>query len=291
MLIQGGQMSSGRLKTVFVAGAYWMTWQMSFSATTAPGGALNDSYFEADVCRNCGATLTGPYCQACGQKKADRFGRAHLKDEIWQKLRWFEAEMLKAAFNVSLRPGRVARDYVLGQRKAHVHPLKLLLAAIVILLIVIAQTGYLEAGDTRLSRALELVRAWSKWSFSLGIVAVLIASNLVFRRRQGFNFFEHLVLATYVQFVIIVANIVNLSPLLLRSGPDLVARHRQVTGLYMDWVEAGIVFLAFGQFFAVDWRRQWWWPAIGAAVFYVAKEGLLYLYARAVIRIVIAQLR
>ncbi|QOG07860.1 DUF3667 domain-containing protein [Aureimonas sp. OT7] len=255
------------------------------------GGALNDSYFEADVCRNCGATLTGPYCQACGQKKADRFGRAHLKDEIWQKLRWFEAEMLKAAFNVSLRPGRVARDYVLGQRKAHVHPLKLLLAAIVILLIVIAQTGYLEAGDTRLSRALELVRAWSKWSFSLGIVAVLIASNLVFRRRQGFNFFEHLVLATYVQFVIIVANIINLSPLLLHTGPDLVARHRQLTGLYMDWVEAGIVFLAFGQFFAVDWRRQWWWPAIGAAVFYVAKEGLLYLYARAVIRIVIAQLR
>jgi hypothetical protein len=255
------------------------------------GGALKDSYFEADVCRNCGAALTGPYCQACGQKKADRFGRAHLKDEIWQKLRWFEAEMLKAAFNVSLRPGKVARDYVLGQRKAHVHPLKLLLAAIVILLIVIAQTGYLESGDTRLSRALELVRAWSKWSFSLGIVAVLIASNLVFWRRQGFNFFEHLVLATYVQFVIIVANIINLSPLLLRSGPDLVARHRQLTGLYMDWVEAGIVFLAFGQFFAVDWRRQWWWPAIGAAVFYVAKEGLLYLYARAVIRIVIAQLR
>ncbi len=197
--------------------------------------------------------------------------------------------MLRAAFNVALRPGRVARDYVLGRRKSHVHPLKLLLAAIVILLVVIAQTGYLETTDARLGRALELVRAYSKWSFSLGIVAVLIASTLVFWRRRGFNFVEHLVLATYVQFVIIAANIANLSPLLVRTSPELVARHRLVSGYYMDWVEAGIVFLASGQFFAVDWRRRWWLPALGAAVFYVAKEALLYLYARAVIRIVLTQ--
>jgi hypothetical protein len=198
--------------------------------------------------------------------------------------------MLKAALNVALRPGKVARDYVLGQRKRHVHPLKLLLAAIVILLVVIAQTGYLEVTDARLGKALELVRAYSKWSFSLGIVAVLFASNLVFWRRQGFNFVEHLVLATYIPFVILAANIVNLSPLLVRTSPEIVARHRQFASHYMDWVEAGIVFLAFGQFFAIDWRRRWWMPALGAAVFYAAKEGLLYLYARAVIRIVIVQM-
>ena len=75
----------------------------------------------------------------------------------------------------------------------------------------------------------------------------------------------------------------------LAKAPD-GAQVQTYSAYYMDWVEAGIVFLAFGQFFAIDWRQQWWWPAIGAAVFYVTKEGLFYLYARAVIRIVLAQL-
>jgi len=251
---------------------------------------LTDGYFGAAVCRNCGAPLETKFCASCGQKKAERIGASNLRDEAWDKIRWFEADMVKAAANVALRPGRVARAYVLGERKSHVHPLKLLLAAIVILLIVIAQTDYLGSSDATLNKAIALVQSYSKWSFSLGIVAILIASNIVFWAREGFNFVEHLVLATYTHFVIIVANIVNLSPLLVHSTPELVQAHRASTGIYMNWVEAGIVVLAFGQFFAIDWRRQWWWPAIGAAVFYLAKEGLLYLYARAVVRIVMAQL-
>lgn len=252
--------------------------------------SLAKSWFDAAVCRNCGETLRTAYCEACGQKKAARFGVKNLRDEAWERLRWFEGDMVKAAANVAFRPGTVARAYVLGERKSHVHPLKLLLAAIVILLVVIAQTEYLGTDDATLSKAVALVQSYSKWSFSLGIVAILIASNLVFWSRQSFNFVEHLVLATYVQFVILAANILNMSPLLIHSTPDMVKAHREFASYYMNWVEAGIVFLAFGQFFAIDWRRQWWWPAIGAAVFYLAKEGLLYLYARAVIRIVMAQL-
>jgi hypothetical protein len=251
---------------------------------------LSDGFFDAGVCRNCGASLHARFCHACGQKTAERLTSAHLRDEAWEKLRWFEADMAKSALTVALKPGKVAREYVLGRRKSHTHPLKLLLAAIVVLLLVIAQTNYLGSSDATLSKAVALVQSWSKWSFSLGILAILIASNLVFWSRQGFNVIEHLVLATYAQFVIIVANIVNLSPLLLDSNAELVAAHRFYTGYYMDWVEAAIVFFAFGQFFAIDWRQQWWWPAIGAVLFYVAKQGLFYLYARAVIRIVLAQL-
>ena len=251
---------------------------------------VTGAFFGAAICRNCGAALHGKYCEACGQKKAERLGLSHLRDEAWDKIRWFEADMARSAIRVLLKPGRIAREYVFGQRKSHTHPLKLLLAAIVVLLLVIAQTDYLGTDDARLGKAVELVQSWSKWSFSLGIVAILIASNIVFWSRHGFNFIEHLVLATYTHFVIIVANIFNLSPLLLGSNAKLVASHRFYTGYYMPFVEVGIVFFAFGQFFAIDWRQQWWWPAIGAALFYVAKEGLFHLYALAVIRIVLAQL-
>jgi hypothetical protein len=249
-----------------------------------------DRFFEEPICRNCGEPLRDKYCHICGQKKAQRLNSSHLRDEAWEKLRWFEADMVKSAFRVVTRPGAVARTYVLGQRKSHTNPLKLLLAAIVVLLLVIAQVDYLGTQDERLSKAVALVQSWSKWSFSLGILAILIASNIVFWTRQGFSFIEHLVLATYTQFVIIVANIINLSPLLLDSNAQMVKSHRFYTGYYMPFVEVGIVFFAFGQFFAIDWRQQWWWPAIGAGLFYLSKEGLFYLYARAIIRIVMAQL-
>jgi hypothetical protein len=251
---------------------------------------ITQADFDAPICRNCGASRDFNYCHVCGQKKVDRLGAGHLRDEAWEKLRWFEADMLKSAINVVLKPGITAREYVYGQRKSHTHPLKLLIAAIVILLVVIAHTDYLGSDNETLSRAVELVQTYSKWSFSLGIVAVLIASNLVFWSRHGFNIFEHLVLATYTHFVILVASILNMLPLALAPTFQAVAAHRAASGGYMGWVEAGIVYLAFGQFFAVNWRRQWWWPAIGAAIFFYAKEGLLYLYARAVIRIVMAQL-
>ncbi len=248
------------------------------------------AYFDAAICRNCDAPLDEKFCHSCGQKKAERLGSGHLRDEIWEKLRWFEADMAKSALRVLLKPGKTAREYVLGQRKSHTHPLKLLLTAIVVLLLVISQTNYLGSEDARLSKAVELVQAYSKWSFSLGILAILIASNIVFWSRHGFNFVEHLVLATYTHFVIILANIINLAPLLLDSSAKTVAAHRFYTGFYMPFVEVAVVFFAFGQFFAIDWRKQWWWPALGAALFYVTKEGLFYLYARAVIRIVLAQL-
>lgn len=251
---------------------------------------VSSQLFDDPICRNCGEMLTDQYCHACGQKKAQRLGSVNLRDEVWEKLRWFEADMAKSAFRVMMKPGCVARDYVLGRRKSHTHPLKLLLAAIVLLLLLIAQTDYLGTQDERLSKAVSMVQSWSKWSFSLGILAVLIASNIVFWKRQGFNFIEHLVLAIYTHFVIIVANIINLSPLLFHSTAELVKSHRFYTGYYMPFVEIGIVFFAFGQFFAIDWRQQWWWPAIGAGMFYLVKEGLFYLYARAVIRIVVAQL-
>ena len=106
-----------------------------------------DELFEAGVCRNCGAALQSKYCPACGQKKAERFGFVHLRDEAWDKIRWCEGDMVRAGLTVVLRPGGVAREYVLGKRKSHVHPLKLLLAAIVLLLIVIAQTDYLGSDD------------------------------------------------------------------------------------------------------------------------------------------------
>ncbi|MCA0401379.1 MAG: DUF3667 domain-containing protein [Proteobacteria bacterium] len=257
---------------------------------TPAARSMDEEDFSAPSCRNCGAPLETPFCGRCGQKRVNRLGFGEIRSEVWEKMRYFEGDLVKSAFAVIRAPGLVARDYVLGARKKHVHPLKLLLSAIVVLLLILARTRYLDSSNAVVSRAMEIIRSYSQWSFSLGIVALLIASNLVFWRRLNYRVIEHGVLAVYTHFVILVASIANQLVLMAFYSPAFAKLHRFYSSYYMDAIEATIVFLAFGQFFRIDWRRQFWWPALAALVFVLAKKGLIYLYALLLVKLIIAKI-
>jgi hypothetical protein len=250
---------------------------------------LSDAFFAEAVCRNCGAVLTGPHCAHCGQKKAARIGSSSVRTEIWEKLRLFELDQLQSALRLVTGPGKVARDYVYGVRKRHTHPLKLLLLAIAVLLVVLAQTRYLASANVQVTKVMETVRKYAEWSFSLGLAAIWLASMTGFRKRLGYNAVEHLVLALYTHFVIILANIANQLPLLALRSPAWLAWHKQWSGRYMDVVEAAIVIVAFAQFFVVDLRRQWWRLVLAVVVFVTAKKLLLYAYAWLLVKFVVAR--
>jgi hypothetical protein len=266
----------------------------SMSATTLsrlsvrPDAEL-DRHFAAPLCRNCGATLDTPFCAQCGQPRAKRFGVAAVGSEAWQNWRWFELDTLRSALRLIAKPGTVAREFVLGARKKHVHPLKLLLVAIGLLLLVLAQSRYLDSADANLSRVMALVRDYAKWSFSLGIVAIFSASMLVFRRRLGHNATEHLVLATYIHFLIVAASVINLLPTLVWHTPAFLAAHKAASTIYMNFVEAAIVMLALRQFFLIELPREAWRLLLAGLAFAAIKWLLLRLYAMALVKIVIAQ--
>lgn len=250
---------------------------------------VSDALFVADTCSNCGAVLAAPFCGHCGQKKVGRLRLGQLRIEAWESYRLFDMGLVRSALRLAARPGAVAREYVLGARKQHVHPLKLLLVAIGLLLLVQNQIAYLDSSNTSLGQAMALVKDYAKWSFSIGIIAILATSLLLFRRRLGYNATEHLVLATYTHFLIIAANVINLSVLLVVPHA-WVPLHKQASLIYMGMIESGLVALAFAQFFALDWRRDWPRVLLAAALFLAIKQALLYAYGRAVLKIVLAQL-
>lgn len=250
---------------------------------------LSDAFFAEAICRNCGAELHGAHCARCGQKKAARIGLSSVRTEVWEKLRLFELDHLQSALRLITGPGKVARDYVFGVRKRHTHPLKLLLLAIAVLLLVLAQTRYLNSANVQVSKVMETVRKYAEWSFSLGLAAIWLAAMTAFRKRLGYNAVEHLVLALYTHFVIIVANIANQLPLMLLRSPAWLAWHKQWSGAYMDLVEPAIVLLAFAQFFVVDLRRQWWRLALALVVFVATKKLLVYAYAWLLVKVVLAR--
>lgn len=251
------------------------------------GQHYGTAHFAAALCRNCGAALTTPFCGACGQKRAGRLGARSIGQEAWESWRWFELSLLHGALRLVRAPGTIAREYVLGARTRHVHPLKLLAAAIAALLLVLGRARYLDSASRHVNQAMELVRSYANWSFSLGIVAIALASLLAFRRR-GYNRVEHLVLAAYTHFLVICASIANLLPTLFIRSPEFLVAHKRAAAAYMGAIEVAIVMLAFAQFFRVDWRRDAWRLALAAIVFLAAKWALMRLYAWLLVKFVLA---
>lgn len=213
-----------------------------------------------------------------------------VRSEAWQNYRVFEFGIVKAAWRLAHSPGHIAREFVLGARAKHVHPLKLLLIAIGVLLLVLMRANHLASQDANLSQAMELVRAYANWSVSLGVFAITASSLLVLRWRQPYNFTEHLVLGVYVHFLVIVANIVVWLPALAFRAQEFLAWHKQFRAWPMDGIEALIVLWAFRQFFLLDWRRDWWRLLLAAVAFVAIKYLLVRLYSMVVIKLVLSQL-
>ena len=241
------------------------------------------AHFAASLCHNCGATLATKYCGECGQKRAARFDLGAVGSEAWSSYRLFEMSLVKGALRLMRAPGTVAREYVLGARKRHVHPLTLLLFSVGALLVLLDRTGYLTSGQTDLQGAMKIVVAWSRWSFSLGLFAVIVATWCVFRRRLGYNPVEHLVLAVYVQTLIVAANALHLLPLLFLDTAHWVPLWRKAALWTMSPVEWAIVAMACHQFFRLDWRTDAWRIALALAGYVATKKLLLLAYGRVVL--------
>lgn len=237
------------------------------------------AHFAAPVCHNCGAVLATPFCGQCGQQRARRFGLRSVGGEAWQNYRWFEFALLQAAWQLLRAPGRVAREFVLGARTRHTHPLKLLLIAIGLLLLVLNQAAYLDSRFGNVNQAMAQVKAYANWAFSLGIVAIVAASWTLLRRGQPFNFTEHLVLGVYAHFLVIAANLLNLLPTLVWRAPGWLLAHKAAANLYMPAIEMLIVAIAFRQFFALQGRTQLLRLAAATLLFAGLKWALSRLYA------------
>ncbi|MCC6591861.1 MAG: DUF3667 domain-containing protein [Xanthomonadales bacterium] len=249
---------------------------------------LDDAHFAASACHNCGESLATPYCASCGQKRAERFRLRTIASEAWDKLRLFDFDTLRAIARTLVAPGTVAREFVLGARKRHPHPLKLLLIAIGLLLLVLARSRHLDSRDATVGQAMSLMQSYAQWSFSIGIVAILAASLLAYRRRGGYNFTEHLVLAIYTHFLVILASILSLLPKLVWRSPEFLAMHRSWSGWGMGVIEMMIVALAFTQFFRLDWRRDGASLLIATLAIAGIKWLLLQIYAWLLVKAVMA---
>lgn len=236
------------------------------------------------TCRNCGFALKTAYCSACGQKAASRLSWRAIARETWERVRLFELDTLTTIARLLLSPGRVAREYVMGRRSANMHPLKLLVALVAILVVMLAANQYftsygINGRDVVLDRMAEKVMLYANWSFSLGIFAIFLGSWSVLRRHLGYNVVEHVTLAIYCQSVTLGIVILNLLPTLIWHDPRFIVWHKLASQYYMFAIKLLIVAAGYKQFFLLDLKRDWarWTGAL--ALYALSGWLLLRLYA------------
>ena len=85
---------------------------------------------QKNQCANCGADVSGRYCPACGQLNSD-FHRPiwTLITDVMSDAFSFDGRIARTIPALMLRPGRVTRAYLEGQRARYVPPFRLFLLA------------------------------------------------------------------------------------------------------------------------------------------------------------------
>ena len=111
--------------------------QVGGTAAAAPGA--NPAH--GPQCLNCGATLRGAFCQACGQPAHVHRSLLHLAEEVLHGILHFDAKGWRTLPLLVARPGLLTRRYIDGQRARHVSPLALFLFTVFLMFFVFSLTS------------------------------------------------------------------------------------------------------------------------------------------------------
>lgn len=173
-------------------------------------------------CKNCNHTIEGNYCSNCGQSAhIHSLGFTYFLHEIQHSLLHVDKGILFTTKELFSRPGRTINEYIAGKRVNHFKPFAYLFI-MSSLYVLISHLLKLEDFDTKISFELSPDTVSSKadsqktqnfiltvkdiihwirnhYAYSnLMILPVLsLASFLAFKKR-GYNYFEHLILNTFL---------------------------------------------------------------------------------------------
>ena len=108
-------------------------------------------------CLNCGAPLTGPFCNQCGQHAHVHRTLGAFFHDFAHGVLHFEGKIWRTLPLLVWKPGELTRRYISGQRASFVSPIALFLFSVFLMFAVLSLTGNAHAphlGDNRdLARA------------------------------------------------------------------------------------------------------------------------------------------
>lgn len=89
------------------------------------------------ICKNCGGSFEGNFCNHCGQKNYTENDKSikHLFEEVFHFMTHFEGAFLTTLKTILIHPGRLTVDYCNGIRKKYFKPISFFLFIVILYLI------------------------------------------------------------------------------------------------------------------------------------------------------------
>lgn len=84
-------------------------------------------------CLNCNTQVNGRFCQACGQENLEtKESVGHLVSHFFNDITHFDGQIFSSLKLLIVKPGFLAKDYMIGKRASHLNPVRMyiLMAAI-----------------------------------------------------------------------------------------------------------------------------------------------------------------
>ena len=77
-------------------------------------------------CLNCGTAVIGRYCHVCGQENIEpKESVWHLASHFFNDITHFDGKFFTTLKDVTLKPGFLSREYVLGRRASYLNPVRM----------------------------------------------------------------------------------------------------------------------------------------------------------------------
>jgi hypothetical protein len=214
---------------------------------------MDTSAPSSEACANCNAAIIRGqhYCSICGQKTpTPRLTLREIGMEFVHALAHVDRSALSLIWQLLIRPGVVARDYVAGKRKRYFGPFAFLVVTVAFTSAVIAISGFQAVTSDAPNGLASFLQQHINLLFFVDVPLLAAACRLV-GIREPFNYAEYLVLTSYTGGLHTLFYALVVIPVwyVLRSDTALLTR------LFYASLPIGPLYLAYGMYQFLPGRR------------------------------------
>ena len=164
-----------------------------------------DTFGTMATCKNCDASLSGPFCAACGQK-ADtrRISWAWLGHELQHSLFHVDKGLWLTLRELLTRPGHAIREFLEGQRVRRFKPFATLIVLATVYSLLYRWMGpdtafmIRDEGSRKVMEVMNKLMGQYYALLELATLPGLAFFSWLWMRKYGHNFVEHLVIQAYI---------------------------------------------------------------------------------------------
>jgi hypothetical protein len=175
-------------------------------------------------CQNCNEIITAHFCSNCGQKKYKRIDRKYILDEIQYTFLHTNKGFLYSVKNIIKNPGKTAREFIDGNRVNHYKPILLAfvlsgISAFISFKIIglekIMSSIYAKENINSefMNDYMTITSSYNSIIMLLLIPIFALFTKLAFRK-WGHNYYEHVVMNSYILCYYTLFNIFIVYPLM-----------------------------------------------------------------------------